>query len=73
MLKSKLEILAIKAFFPYKIVLILRIDLNYFIVPPKWIREPEDVHAVLGQDVVLGCQVEGYPKPTMLWTRANGK
>ena len=42
-------------------------------VPPKWIREPEDVHAVLGQDVVLSCQVEGYPKPTLLWTRANGK
>lgn len=41
-------------------------------VPPKWVREPQDVHAVLGQDLRLDCQVEGFPKPTMLWTRANG-
>ena len=44
-----------------------------FIVPPKWIREPQDVHAILGRDVVLNCEVEGYPRPTTLWTRANGK
>ena len=36
-------------------------------------REPQDVHAVLGRDVVLNCEVEGYPRPTTLWTRANGE
>ena len=41
-------------------------------VPPKWIREPQDVDAVLGRDVVLSCVAEGYPRPTTLWTRANG-
>ena len=41
-------------------------------VPPKWIREPQDIDAVLGRDVVLSCVAEGYPRPTTLWTRANG-
>eukprot|EP00093_Oithona_nana_P013637 13637.XXX_410448_413469_1 [CDS] Oithona nana genome sequencing. len=38
-------------------------------VPPKWIREPQDIDAVLGRDVVLSCVAEGYPRPTTLWTR----
>ena len=46
---------------------------SFLAVPPKWIREPQDVHAILGRDVVLNCEVEGYPRPTTLWTRANGK
>jgi hypothetical protein len=41
-------------------------------VPPKWIKEPQDVHGVVGQDIVLACDVEGFPRPTTLWTRANG-
>ena len=44
-----------------------------FLVPPKWIHEPQDVQGVVGQDIILPCLVEGYPDPITVWTRANGK
>ena len=44
-----------------------------FIVPPKWIQEPRDIQAVVGQDITLPCLVEGFPKPSTVWTRTNGK
>ena len=46
---------------------------RYFTVPPKWIQEPRDVQAIVGQDVTLPCSVEGFPKPSTVWTRTNGK
>ena len=42
-------------------------------VPPKWIQEPRDIQAVVGQDITLPCLVEGFPKPSTVWTRTNGK
>lgn len=41
-------------------------------VPPKWTREPQDVRAVEGQDVLLPCLVEGFPAPSTLWTKESG-
>ena len=38
-------------------------------MPPKWLHEPENVEAVEGQDILLPCQVEGFPKPVVVWTR----
>ena len=43
------------------------------IVPPKWIQEPRDVQAIVGQDVTLPCTVQGFPEPSTVWTRTNGK
>ena len=43
------------------------------IVPPKWIQEPRDVQAIVGQDVTLPCTVQGFPKPSTVWTRTNGE
>lgn len=40
-------------------------------VPPKWTEEPADTHAVVGQDILLPCSVEGFPEPSTVWTRAN--
>ncbi len=39
------------------------------LVPPKWVQEPEDVMAVEGQDVLIPCLVEGFPRPEISWTR----
>lgn len=41
-------------------------------VPPKWLLEPKDSGAQAGQDVLLHCQSEGYPKPTITWKKAIG-
>ncbi|XP_046406478.1 Down syndrome cell adhesion molecule-like protein Dscam2 isoform X2 [Ischnura elegans] len=40
-------------------------------VPPSWIVEPQNKNAELGQQVMLDCQVEGFPKPTISWKRAT--
>ncbi|XP_066908795.1 cell adhesion molecule Dscam2-like [Halyomorpha halys] len=39
-------------------------------VPPRWTMEPSDTNVVLGFDVMLHCQAEGYPEPTILWRKA---
>lgn len=41
-------------------------------VPPKWIVEPEDQSVILGNSVVIPCQAEGSPPPTLLWKQAIG-
>ncbi|XP_065334249.1 cell adhesion molecule Dscam2-like isoform X1 [Cloeon dipterum] len=41
-------------------------------VPPSWVVEPQNYDAKLGQNVVLDCQVEGFPKPTVSWKKALG-
>jgi len=46
---------------------------KHFLVPPKWIQEPRDIQAIVGQDITLPCSVEGFPKPSTVWTRTNGK
>ena len=43
------------------------------VVPPKWIQEPRDVQAIVGHDITLPCLVEGFPEPSTVWTRTNGK
>ena len=42
------------------------------LVPPKGVREPSDVEGVEGQDIVLPCQVDGYPPPSTVWTKDSG-
>ena len=38
---------------------------------PKWITEPKDTEAVLGQDVVIKCEAQAKPLPIYTWLR-NG-
>ncbi|XP_059481325.1 cell adhesion molecule Dscam2-like isoform X4 [Neocloeon triangulifer] len=42
-------------------------------VPPRWVVEPSDQSVVLGKSVVLQCQADGFPKPTVTWKQAIGK
>lgn len=41
-------------------------------VPPRWLLEPKDSSAQAGQDIILHCQAEGYPKPVINWKKAIG-
>ncbi|KAI1289172.1 Hemicentin-1 [Halotydeus destructor] len=38
---------------------------------PKWLKEPEDVVAVLGEDYSVECAATGSPNPTITWFRLN--
>lgn len=42
-------------------------------VPPKWVVEPEDQSVILGNSVVIPCQADGSPTPTILWKQAIGE
>lgn len=43
-----------------------------FIVPPKIIGETQiNMQAVLGDDIHLPCNVEGDPKPTIIWQKGT--
>ncbi|KAF8796637.1 Down syndrome cell adhesion molecule-like [Argiope bruennichi] len=39
--------------------------------PPRWTTEPPHTEAVLGSDVILNCVADGFPKPQILWKRAE--
>ncbi|XP_073994587.1 Down syndrome cell adhesion molecule 4 isoform X2 [Rhodnius prolixus] len=41
-------------------------------VPPRWVIEPMDMNVVLGYDIMLECQADGYPQPTIIWRKAVG-
>lgn len=41
-------------------------------VPPKWVVEPKDTNVQANQDLMLNCQAEGYPAPTITWKKAIG-
>lgn len=44
----------------------------YAVVPPRWKIEPEDSSVVLGHGVVVDCQSDGDPAPTVTWNRHDG-
>ncbi|XP_065348547.1 cell adhesion molecule Dscam2 isoform X2 [Cloeon dipterum] len=46
-----------------------RITVN---VPPKWVVEPVDTNAPRGRHVMIQCQADGVPAPTITWKKARG-
>ncbi|CAH1168788.1 unnamed protein product [Phyllotreta striolata] len=42
-------------------------------VPPRWTVEPSDTNVAAGQEALIHCQSEGYPKPTITWKKAVGE
>lgn len=41
-------------------------------VPPRWKVEPTDVSVERNRHVILNCQAEGVPTPTVIWKKATG-
>ncbi|KAH7936600.1 hypothetical protein HPB49_001635 [Dermacentor silvarum] len=37
--------------------------------PPRWLRVPSDVSALLGSEARLSCPVAGYPTPKVTWNK----
>lgn len=38
---------------------------------PKWIVEPKDKSAIVGETVSFNCQAEGFPNPLIRWKMAK--
>lgn len=36
-------------------------------VPPKWIMQPKDSSVQAGEDILLHCSADGWPKPVVTW------
>uniref|UniRef100_T1JA71 Down syndrome cell adhesion molecule-like protein Dscam2 n=1 Tax=Strigamia maritima TaxID=126957 RepID=T1JA71_STRMM len=41
-------------------------------VPPRWRIQPKDSSVLLGREVLLNCQADGFPKPKIKWMKAEG-
>nr|CAD7459082.1 unnamed protein product [Timema tahoe] len=41
-------------------------------VPPRWIVEPTDANVERNRHVMLHCQAQGVPQPTITWKKATG-
>ncbi|XP_054724330.1 cell adhesion molecule DSCAML1-like [Uloborus diversus] len=39
--------------------------------PPKWLHEPFDITASIGDKITLKCEASGYPKPQVSWFRVT--
>lgn len=42
-----------------------------FVVPPRWIREPQDTALMLGNAISINCEAEGYPEPEITWLKGG--
>lgn len=36
-------------------------------IPPRWTIVPADVEVIRGSDLLVDCQVTGYPPPVIIW------
>ncbi|CAN8004190.1 unnamed protein product, partial [Ixodes pacificus] len=41
-------------------------------VPPRWKVAPREKSAVVGENVVVDCQAEGFPPPRIWWEKSSG-
>ncbi|XP_077518316.1 cell adhesion molecule Dscam1-like isoform X2 [Amblyomma americanum] len=41
-------------------------------VPPQWVIEPAETSVIKGKSVVIDCEADGFPKPRIRWTKAEG-
>ncbi|CAN7998424.1 unnamed protein product [Ixodes hexagonus] len=42
-------------------------------VPPQWIIEPSETSVVKGRSAIIDCEADGFPKPRIRWTKAEGE
>jgi len=41
-------------------------------VPPSWVVEPADASVGRNKHIMLHCQAQGVPQPTVVWKKATG-
>lgn len=41
-------------------------------VPPRWIVEPVDANVERNRHIMLHCQAQGVPTPSIVWKKATG-
>jgi hypothetical protein len=41
-------------------------------VPPSWVVEPADTSVERNKHIMLHCQAQGVPQPTVVWKKATG-
>ena len=41
-------------------------------VPSKWMNEPKNTSARVGDNVVIECSADGSPKPRIIWRKISG-
>uniref|UniRef100_A0A1I8MHL2 Uncharacterized protein n=1 Tax=Musca domestica TaxID=7370 RepID=A0A1I8MHL2_MUSDO len=41
-------------------------------VPPRWIVEPSDANVERNRHIMLHCQAQGVPTPSIVWKKATG-
>ncbi|CAN7984994.1 unnamed protein product, partial [Ixodes hexagonus] len=41
-------------------------------VPPRWKVAPKEKSSVVGENVVVDCQAEGFPPPRIWWEKSSG-
>lgn len=42
------------------------------LVPPRWIVEPSDASVERNRHIMLHCQAQGVPTPSIVWKKATG-
>lgn len=42
-------------------------------MPPRWIVEPVDANVERNRHIMLHCQAQGVPTPSIVWKKATGK
>ncbi|CAL1268402.1 unnamed protein product [Larinioides sclopetarius] len=40
-------------------------------VPPQWKIQPSDKSVVVGQNVIIDCQADGFPQPRIWWEKSE--
>lgn len=41
-------------------------------VPPKWVLEPSDSSVFKGRTALIDCQADGFPPPSIRWSKTEG-
>ena len=52
---------------------LFRFTVFNFIVPPRWIIEPNDGFVILQGSVSIDCLTTGTPEPEVTWQKAIGE
>lgn len=53
-------------------MILILIALNYVLASPKWVKQPMDITAVIGEALGVNCVASGSPNPRISWKKYSG-